>query len=63
MLATDLRLNGHDILVNSSITKEQHIPVALAGVAVLVELIGILTRVEDDMSSCDKIDLARVVSD
>ena len=52
MRATNPRL---DMLLGSSVYKQQDIPAALAGVAVLVEHIGFLIRVEDDVSGCDKV--------
>jgi hypothetical protein len=60
MLATDFGLNGRDMLLDNGVAKQQDVPAALAGVAVLVELIGILIRVEDDVSGCDEVDLAGV---
>ena len=48
------------MLLGSSVYKQQDIPAALAGVAVLVEHVGFLIRVEDDVSGCDKVDLAGV---
>ena len=57
LLAADLELDGLDMLLDSGITKQQDIPAALAGVAVvvLVELVGVLIWVEDDVSGCDEV--------
>ena len=60
MLAFDLGLGGCDMLLNSGVATQQDVPAVLADVAVLVELVGILIRVEDNVSGCDEVDLAGV---
>ena len=62
MLAVDLGPNGCNMLFNSGVAKQQDVPAALTGVAVLVELVGVLVRVEDDVSGCDEVDIAWVES-
>jgi hypothetical protein len=54
MLAVNLRLDGRDMLLDSGVPKQQDVPAALARVVVLVDLVGIIIRVEDDMSGCDE---------
>jgi hypothetical protein len=49
------------VMYFSIAAKQQDILAALEGVGVLVELVGVLIRVEDDVSSCDEVDLAGVV--
>jgi hypothetical protein len=60
MLAADLGLGGRDTLLDSGVAKQQGVPAALAGVAVLAELVSILIRVEDNMSGRDEVELAGV---
>ena len=48
------------MLLDRGVAKQQDVLAALAGVAALVELVGILVRLEDDVSGCDEVDLAGV---
>jgi hypothetical protein len=48
------------MFLDSGVAKQQDVPAGLAEVAVLVELVGILIRVEDDVSGCDEVDLVGV---
>ena len=63
MLATNLGLGSFNMLLDSSVAKQQDIPTGLGRVAVPVEHIGFLIRVEDDVSRCHEVDLARVERD
>jgi len=56
MLAVHLEPNGYYMLFNSGVAKQQDVP-ALTGVAVLVELVGVLVRVEGEVSGCDEVDI------
>jgi len=60
VLAINLGLDGRDMLLNSGVTKQQDVPAALTGVAVLVELVGFFFRVEEDVSCRDEVDIAGV---
>jgi len=42
------------------VAHEQNIVATLTGVDILIELVGVLTRRKDDVSSCDKKKLARL---
>ena len=60
MLAGDLGLSSRNTLLDSCVAKQQDVPAALG---VPVEHVGFLIRVEDDVSRCDEVDLARVERD
>ena len=60
LFSADLGPDGRSILLDSGVAKQQDIPAALAGVAVLVEFVGIPVRVKDHVSGCDEVDLSGV---
>ncbi len=62
LLAADLGLDRHSILLDGGVAEQQDVPAALAGIAVLVELIGLCIRAEDDVSGSHEVDLAGVES-